>query len=1748
MSMHSIAVDGTRYRICLPHADTDYIQGKISRTGQPYELSMLQDMAARLQPGALVLDIGANIGNHSLYLAIVARAAVHAFEPNDALCQGLEQSIQANDLENLVTVHQAGVSDAAGFATFRNQDTANLGAQSLTVQRDANEAPIRLVRLDDLIFDLPVSMVKIDVEGMELDVLDGARKLIQTDRPLLYIEAQTVTDFEKHAHFLESFGYFYLRTFNATPTHIYLHESHAESIAEARRYLFGSQVEAYALRAAQAQLKEQLKNANHKYSDATERERGFKEKLEAANLKYREASEQVRQLKDQVRSFELDKKEHALLALESNQGIEKALQQAQLELEKSLIQLATRDERSELTKVALEARHAFELEKLQYGQQALEQQLQQTNEKYRLATDETKGLKEKINRLSAQQENLQQTKQEFERKVKAERAGLEQQLEAAQSETAGFKEKHSALEQQWRSQQQTQLELEKSLIELAARDERSELEKTALETSLQTLQQQLEETKNESAALQEKHSTLEQQLLSQQQVAAAAQAKYRQLTAENVPALKAKLDSQSQRSKELFQQLQELNKQLKAERQAKANAERRLSAVKMSNTWKAGQHIQKASGSFMEAVKLPVRLMRLRRKQQLLLPHIPAQLDALPQAVAPQPEEISVGPALLKTRPLASKINSDIRIACIMDEFTFGSYNPEAQLTQLTPEHWLSELDACQPELLFIESAWRGKDELWGNKVGHCSTELQGIVAWCKHRGIPTLFWNKEDPIHFETFLTTAKLFDYVFTTDMDCIQRYKAALGHEQVYFLPFACQPQVHNPVEKYQRKDAFCFAGAYYVRYPDRTRDLESFVAELPGYKPLEIYDRNYGKDHPDYQFPEQYQPYIVGTLRFDEIDKAYKGYNYAINLNSIKQSQSMFARRVYELLGSNTLTVSNFSRGLRLMFGDLVLTSDSGAEIKRRLTELQEQGAIDRLRLAGLRKAMSEHTYTDRLNYALEKITGQARSNGLPRVHVIAHAGNPEEVQRQLNNVLSQQGVTLTATLVVKPRLLKAAQQQAHESQAAEMVRIISSKDLQQQSLQQLAGDRHWVASMHPQDHYGVHYLLDILLATRYTQAQIIGKGSWYSHHAKALKLHATDAAYQPAHALAARRSVISPEIATTIPAADWLQKIDNYTYSQPQQFAVDCYNYCKNLPEQAAELQAKVDDLVCNQGASLNQLLQDAEATQPLASNIESKARLSGRQLAQWLQGNKAPVSQASSESDNDSLPEDVRLTRNKGLKTQISGNALHIESSLEDGKHEYIYAPKNVKATDLWQQLGQPDGQPLDIHFATDPGLNLNLVLLYLDAKGERISHQMILPNRNSQLHLPEGATHIKVGLRVYAGGSADIKSVIFGHLDLEPGNIQGQSDVLVLTNHYPSYDDLYRNGFVHTRVRAYAELGIKTDIFRLRKEEPIRWHEFQNADVTTGSQNALRKMLQSGRYRHVLVHFLDPDMWDVLKGFIDDIRVTVWVHGAEIHPWHRRKYNIQTTEQEEQAKKLSAVRMSFWRGLLNPMPPNLHMVFVSNYFASEVMEDLGFKITDKQFSIIHNPIDTELFNYIEKDAEQRKKILSIRPFSTRQYANDLTVNCILELSKKPGFEQLSFTIIGDGVLFEETIGPLRKFENVYIQKKFLTHTEIAALHKEHGVFLCPTRWDSQGVSRDEAMSSGLVPITTAVAAIPEFADESCAVLAAGEDYIGLAKGVELLIAQPELFKKLSGRASLRVHQQAEKDKVVGQEVRLLSR
>lgn len=215
----TIEVGEKSYVICLPHAETDYIQSNLVKTGRPYEESMLEAVAAAVKPGDVVLDVGANIGNHTLYLAVVAGCRVVAYEPNPELVAGLRASIEANDLGEQVTLREVGVYSRTAHGVMADLDPANLGAQSIAVADEGGDFGV--VALDDEELPGPVAAMKIDVEGAEIDVLRGAERLIGRDRPRLFIESGTLAGFQDVRAFLDDLGYVLTGTYNLTPTHSY---------------------------------------------------------------------------------------------------------------------------------------------------------------------------------------------------------------------------------------------------------------------------------------------------------------------------------------------------------------------------------------------------------------------------------------------------------------------------------------------------------------------------------------------------------------------------------------------------------------------------------------------------------------------------------------------------------------------------------------------------------------------------------------------------------------------------------------------------------------------------------------------------------------------------------------------------------------------------------------------------------------------------------------------------------------------------------------------------------------------------------------------------------------------------------------------------------------------------------------------------------------------------------------------------------------------------------------------------------------------------------------------------------------------------------------------------------------------------------------------------------------------------------------------------------------------------------------
>ena len=533
---------------------------------------------------------------------------------------------------------------------------------------------------------------------------------------------------------------------------------------------------------------------------------------------------------------------------------------------------------------------------------------------------------------------------------------------------------------------------------------------------------------------------------------------------------------------------------------------------------------------------------------------------------------------------LQAKTLKELRVAAIMDQFTLESYRPECQLLELTPEHWKQEITEFQPELLFIESAWKGKDELWYRKVDRSSKEMYELTSYCHDKNIPVIFWNKEDPIYTSQFMTTAALADYVFTTDIDCVQRYKTELGHDQVYHLHFAAQPRLHNPLEKYDRKDKFCFAGAYYHRYPHRAEVFDKFAEVFLKTKGFDIYDRNYGNARPEHAFPERYNPCILGSLPSSRIDVAYKGYVYGVNMNSVQQSQTMFARRAFEMLASNTITVGNYSRGMKNYFGDLTICTDDKQTLEKNLAVYcADSVTADKYRLAGLRKVLAEHLYEDRLDFIVQKVFGVSLKRPLPVIAMVARYQSDEELSYLRSIYLKQSYDDKVLYLIGNSR--------KDEEQG---IIYLTPQEAREKLCRDEEGVDYY-ACICSDDYYGKNYLLDLALTLRYGSYDVIGKADYYSQQNGEFNKVSEGKPYTAVSRLIARRSVVSGS--SLEKESLWECSEADRIYDTGSLLAVDAFNYCEAYTQGFCEA---VDDLVIyDQGLALEKIEKVAESIQPV---------------------------------------------------------------------------------------------------------------------------------------------------------------------------------------------------------------------------------------------------------------------------------------------------------------------------------------------------------------------------------------------------------------------------------------------------------------------------------------------------------------------------------------------------------------------
>lgn len=317
----------------------------------------------------------------------------------------------------------------------------------------------------------------------------------------------------------------------------------------------------------------------------------------------------------------------------------------------------------------------------------------------------------------------------------------------------------------------------------------------------------------------------------------------------------------------------------------------------------------------------------------------------------------------------------DMRAGIITDEYMYNYYKDALDFEYIAADSYETQLEHRNLSFVLFVSCWHGMDGGgYGGEGGR--KKVIEVFEHAKALGIPTIFQTIEDPTNYLTFLDIAKHADHIFTSDANMVDVYIQDTGNENVHVSMYGINPLFHNPigfmtckqVQDDRLVDTPLFAGSWYWRYPKRCDDCARIfdgAIESSGQE-LVIIDRNSklpaAKRGP-HIFPGAYQPYVVDAIGHDELQKVHRLFDYAICLNTIKDSETMCAMRVYELQALGSLMLSNYALSVSTRFPSIFMISNSD-EVGHILAGYTRQEVFN-MQVEGIRRMYSGCTVFDRL---------------------------------------------------------------------------------------------------------------------------------------------------------------------------------------------------------------------------------------------------------------------------------------------------------------------------------------------------------------------------------------------------------------------------------------------------------------------------------------------------------------------------------------------------------------------------------------------------------------------------------------------------------------------------------------------------------------------------------------------------------------------------------------------------------------
>lgn len=197
-----------KYGYVLYNKHDRYIGKSIETYGEYSEAEIIL-LKQICQQGDVILEVGSNIGAHTIALSqfVGNSGKIYAFEAQRVIFQTLCANMALNSITNVECYHMA-VASQKGFLKIpeiRYDIEYNFGGMGIDKFQEGEKVP--LVSLDSLVDVSRVNLIKVDVEGMESQVLTGAKQMIARYKPFLYVENDRVDKSKRLIELIDSFGY-----------------------------------------------------------------------------------------------------------------------------------------------------------------------------------------------------------------------------------------------------------------------------------------------------------------------------------------------------------------------------------------------------------------------------------------------------------------------------------------------------------------------------------------------------------------------------------------------------------------------------------------------------------------------------------------------------------------------------------------------------------------------------------------------------------------------------------------------------------------------------------------------------------------------------------------------------------------------------------------------------------------------------------------------------------------------------------------------------------------------------------------------------------------------------------------------------------------------------------------------------------------------------------------------------------------------------------------------------------------------------------------------------------------------------------------------------------------------------------------------------------------------------------------------------------------------------------------------------